>query len=65
MKKRQKVVGFMGIQTGLDPCDVTMYEINLDPQERKRKTERERERERERRLEGERAGTVVACLCVR
>ena len=48
MKKRHKVVGFVGIQTGLDPWDVAIYEINLDPQERKRETERERERERER-----------------
>ena len=40
MKKRQKVVGFVGIQTNLDPWDVMIYEINLDPQERKRETKR-------------------------
>ena len=37
----------MGIQTGLDLWDITIYKINLDPQERKRETGRERERERE------------------
>ena len=58
-------MGFVGIQTGLDLWDITIYKINLDPQERKRETGRERERERERRLEGEKAGTVVTCLCVR
>ena len=68
MKKRQKVMmSFVGIQTGLDPWDVMIYEINLDPRERKRETERyrERERERERQPEGESASAVVACLCVR
>ena len=40
MKKRQKVMGFVGIQTGLDLWDIMIYKINLDPRERKRETER-------------------------
>ena len=40
MKKRQKVMGFVGIQTYLDLWDITIYKINLDPRERKRETER-------------------------
>ena len=46
MKKRQKVVGFVGIQTGLDLWDITIYKINLDPQERERERERDGWRER-------------------
>ena len=67
MKKRQKVMmGFVGIQTGLDPWDVMIYEINLDPRERKRETERYRERDRERERDNrrERAQALWWLVCV-
>ena len=56
-------MGFVGIHTGLDLWDITIYKINLDPRERKRETEREREREkeREREREGKSCGGLSVC----
>ena len=59
-------MGFVGIQTGLDLWDITIYKINLDPRERKRETERYRERERERERDNrrERAQALWWLVCV-
>ena len=48
-------MGFVGIQTGLDLWDITIYKINLDPQER------ERERETAGGREGRNCGGLSVC----
>ena len=50
-------MGFVGIQTGLDLWDITIYKINLDPQEREGDGERERE--------GRSCGGLSMCESVR